>query len=149
MNSLLEIMHQLAAPPASRYANPPVVMHDTEAEAAAAARLEASQNNGRLYRTGGTSSMEPLIVGQVYVVATPKPYDQLKEGDIMNYKPKWANGGVVIHRGVQKDKDGWIASGDNNPRSESWERIRPDNYLDTVTTIHTYKGAEKTRTPRK
>jgi len=134
-------------PPAERYKdrNPVVVVHETAEDARKAAYSEASGLKGRVYRTVGTPSMEPFITGQVYVVGVPKPYDQLQQGEIANYRPKFANGSIVIHRLIQKDKGGWIGSGDNNRWSESNERIKQDNYLDAVVKIHTYKGAEKTR----
>lgn len=125
--------------------NPAVVMHDSEAAARKAAIAESSERSGKWYRTTGTGSMEPLVAGRVFMAAVPKPYEELKVGEIVNYKPKWANGDTVVHRLVQKDRGGFIASGDNNPRSESEERVKPDNYLNTVVTIHTYKGAEQTR----
>jgi hypothetical protein len=134
-------------PPSEKYKdrNPIVVVHDSEMEALAAAIAESKAIGGQHYKTSGTPSMEPLISGQVYIVSAPKPYDQLQEGEIANYGPKWANGGLVLHRLVSKDKEGWIASGDNNRNSESWEKVKPDNYRDCVVKIHTYKGAEKTR----
>lgn len=133
--------------PKDRYRdrNPVVVVHATEKEAEAAARADAAKLKGISYRSVGTSSMEPLLVGRAFLVGVPKPYEQLQEGEVANYRPKWANGGVVVHRLVQKDKGGWIASGDNNRNSESWERVKADNYLDAIVKIHTYKGAEKTR----
>lgn len=133
--------------PKDRYKdrNPVVVVHGTEREAEAAARAEAASLKGQSYRTSGTPSMEPLILGKVFTVCVPKPYDQLRQGEIANYRAKFASGGLVLHRLVQKDKDGWIGSGDNNRWSESNERIRPDNYVDAIVKIHTYKGAEKTR----
>ena len=137
-------------PPMEKYrdCNPKVVVHATQEEARIAAIDEASKSGGVAYNTSGTSSMEPLIVGKVYVVGTKVPYDQIKEGQVANYRAKWAaekGAGLVLHRLLQKDKDGWIASGDNNSRSENWGRVKPDNYVDVITTIHTYKGAEKTR----
>jgi hypothetical protein len=123
--------------------NPAIVVHPTADDARVAAEAEAKKVGGKLYRTANTGSMRPTISGQSYVVGVKKPYDQIKEGEIGNYMPKWAKGQVVIHRFVQKDKGGWIASGDANKRSESWERVTPENYHDTVTAIHTYVGADK------
>lgn len=149
MKWIFAIMSFLALQsPAEKYKNrnPVVVTHATEAEARDAAMASAKQSGGGFYRTSGTGSMEPLMVGQVFIVNTKKPYDKLMEGDIANYRPAFkADGTMFLHRLVQKDRDGWIASGDNNKRSESWARVKPDNYVDVVTAIHTWKGAEKTR----
>jgi hypothetical protein len=123
--------------------NPPIVVHPTEADARKAADEEAKKVGGKVYRTGGTGSMRPTIVGRPYTVAVKKPYDEIKEGEIGTYRPKWANGQIVVHRFIQKDKDGWIMGGDNNKTYENWERVKPDNYHDTVTAIHTYVGADK------
>ncbi len=133
--------------PKDRYRdrNPVVVVHATEKEAEAAARSDAASLKGTHYRTSGTSSMEPLVLGKVFVVGVPKKYEEVQAGDICNYRAKWANGTPVMHRMVQKDREGWIPSGDSNPRSEPYEKVKPDNYLDCVVKIHSYKGAEKTR----
>lgn len=133
--------------PKDRYKdrNPVVIVHATEQEARSAALADAAKLKGNHYLTSGTGSMEPLLTGRVYVVGVAKPYDQLQQGEIANYRAKFADGGIVVHRLVQKDKGGWIGSGDNNRWSESNERIKPSNYIDTVVRVHTYKGAEKTR----
>lgn len=146
MKWLIFFMFPFLQNPAERYKdrNPAIVVHETEKDAAMAAYEEAKKLNGRYYKTSGTPSMEPLVMGRVYAVGVPKKYEEIQAGDICNYKAKWANG-IVFHRMVQKDKEGWIASGDNNSRSESYEKVKPDNYMDCVVKIHTYKGAEKTR----
>lgn len=147
MQWLLLTMLPFLQSPAEKYKdrNPAVVVHETAADARKAAIAEAVAIGGKHYQTSGTPSMEPLCVGKVFLVAAPKKYEELQQGEIANYRPKWANGGIVVHRLVQKDKGGWIASGDNNRNSENWERVKADNYLDAVVKIHTYKGAEKTR----
>jgi len=147
--ALIALVILMASPfqhPMDRYKdrNPVVVMHGTEREAEAAARADAAKLNGRAYRASGTPSMEPLVVGQVYIVGAPKKYEEIQAGDICNYNARWAQG-IVCHRMVQKDREGWIPSGDNNSRSEPFEKVKPDNYLDCVVKIHTYQGAEKTR----
>lgn len=50
---------------------------------------------------------------------------------------------IVTHRLVQKDKAGWIASGDSNKHSENFERITPDNYFGTVLKIYTHPKSER------
>jgi hypothetical protein len=87
--------------------------------------------------------MAPTFDNDDYLVGVAKPYDELKEGDVVNYRPKWNDGKLTCHRLVAKDKDGWIASGDNNGRSENWERVRPENYVDVVVSVHRTKKQPK------
>ena len=37
-----------------------------------------------------------------------------------------------LHRAVLRDRGGWLMSGDNNARSESWDRVTPQTYVGTV-----------------
>lgn len=111
-----------------RYPNPPVMLCSDEAKVIAGAQAAAVGGliAGSVAFTG---SMLPTLQGGDWVVLDPVPHDQLREGDIVTYKAEWnpafAN---VIHRLLEKDGAGWIASGDNNPYSEAGWRITPDNY---------------------
>lgn len=115
---------------------PPVVTfkHDSEAMAEVNAMQEAHNSGGYVSYTTGIS-MEPAIITPCYSVVIPTPWESLQEGDIAIYLPKW-HSGMVIHRCVQKDSGGWIMSGDNNARSESWERMTKDNYFGKLQSVH-------------
>jgi len=100
-------------------------------------------------RIADTHSMEPTLMGGDAAVVQKIPYADLKEGDIITYRPEWVKAKYkpgetvhpVIHRIVQKDKGGWIASGDNNSRSESNERVTEQNYEGKLTRVYRVKKA--------
>lgn len=131
--------------PAERYKdrNPVVVAGKSANEAEQVARANATAKKARIYRILDTGSMYPLIRGGQFVVGEPTPYGELQVGDIINYKPEWNGGKPAIHRIVAKDKGGFLLSGDNNPRTESWMRVTPENYLDRVTTIYDHPESVK------
>lgn len=104
-----------------------------------AAAAHAGRVGGRVFTVAYTGSMKPFLMGGEKVVAVGE-YPAIKRGDVLIYNgrlnPYSTNEQVVIHRAVQHDKDGWIMSGDNNAHTETWSRVRPDNYLGTVVAIY-------------
>lgn len=125
--------------------NPHVITHPDALTANLAAIHEAAAKSGEWYECVGTASMEPLIIGQAYLVAVRVPYADLRVGDVVNYRPEWTGGRLTVHRLVSRDGGGFIASGDNNRWSESYERVTEAKYVDKVITIHSYVGVESTR----
>jgi hypothetical protein len=83
--------------------------------------------------------MQPLIHGKVYVVVRKVPYETITKGDLLVYmgRPNASRRDRIsmLHRTVQHDSGGWLMCGDNNARTESWDRVTPTNYLGTVTMI--------------
>ncbi len=140
LSNLTGCKHDQAA-----YANPTIYRHKTLVEAKLSATAEARDIAGVHYQCIGTASMEPLIVGQAYVVCEWTPFSALKVGDIINYLPAWNYGRLTVHRIVAIDRGGLIMSGDNNRWSESWERVTADNYVNRVVSIHAWDGIENTR----
>ena len=72
-----------------------------------------------------------------WLVEKRVPLWEIKEGDILDYlghpnqsRPDFLK--RTIHRAVQKDRGGWIMSGDNNRYTESWARVNEDNYFGKV-----------------
>ena len=110
-----------------RYPNPPVTF---TASPATTARAYAATLPGAFVNVvSPTGSMRPTLMDHDYVVLSPAPFDTLKLGDIVTYKAGWKPSlASVIHRLVAKDRGGFIASGDNNPRSEPEWRITPASY---------------------
>ena len=126
----------LTVPQAERYAhaNPPV--EEWDGEAMEVAYRDFPNGGYKLFYVLGTGSMEPTLTTDDRLVSVRVPFEELKEGEIVTYKPSWAKDGQVItHRLVQKDKGGWILSGDANKRSESFERMTPEKYLGKVVKI--------------
>jgi len=80
--------------------------------------------------------MVPTIKDNFIIECIKVNFNELKVGDIVNYKPQWNNYKLTCHRLVMKDKYGFIASGDNNMYSESFERITEDNYVNKVIVIY-------------
>lgn len=136
-------MCQAIKPAHEKYHSPEVCIHGTELEAEAHAKEEAARINGKPYRVNPTGSMSPTLDGGDYVVGLGSPLEDASEGDIVNYLPEWNQGKLTIHRLVKKDKDGWIASGDNNRRYENWERVTKKNYVDKIVSIHRAKVEAK------
>lgn len=114
--------------------DPPLHRFATERITQLSAEAHARDVNGLVLRVLDTHSMEPTLHGGDLIVVVRMPYATLKRGQIALYRARWlpADSPSVAHRLVQYDSHGWIASGDNNPRSESSHRVTPDNYLGVV-----------------
>lgn len=97
------------------------------------ALLKAHTSNGQVFRVSYTGSMKPLLQGGEWVV-TAAAYNQIQLGQVLVYKAPY-NQSPIIHRAVQKDKDGWLMSGDSSPISESWFRVTPESYIGTAIAI--------------
>lgn len=124
---------------APKHIDPPTLTYPTELMARLSAEARAKDIGGTVYRVADTHSMEPLLIGRDYIVVAPPsraPYADLKVGQVITYKADWYAKHPVTHRLVQKDKDGWILSGDNNPRSEASWRVTAGTYLGTVDGIY-------------
>jgi hypothetical protein len=97
---------------------------------------------GKLVMTSGTRSMEPLIHGKAYVVVRKMPYEAITKGALLVYmgRPNASKPDRVsmLHRTVDRDAGGWLMRGDNNARTESWDRVTPNNYMGTVEMILEY-----------
>lgn len=133
--------------------DPPVLTAATETEAMLTAMAHAAEKPGsRWWRTYGTSSMEPLIRGVVYLTTDAAPFGELREGEIVIYRAEWAlpSDPPVCHRLIKRDGYGWIVSGDNvrpdidpttgrNRVSEASYRVTPANYLGRVVGIYRWR----------
>ena len=86
-----------------------------------------------------TGSMFPLFpAAPTFIVSKIIPFAEIRPGIVAVYRAKWAPKFPVAHRLVSKDGLGYIASGDANKRSESWERVVPGNFLGEVVGIWTF-----------
>lgn len=122
---------------------PPILPVETHVvdEPFLSAAAHAGRVGGRVFTVSFTGSMKPFLMGGENVVVVGE-YPAIKRGDILIYTGALNPYGpttTIIHRAVQKDKDGWIMSGDNNAQTETWSRVRPDNYLGTVVAIYRKK----------
>jgi hypothetical protein len=97
------------------------------------ALLLAHTSNGQVFKVSYTGSMKPLLQGGEWAV-TVAAYDKIQLGQVLVYKAPY-NQSPIIHRAVQKDKDGWLMSGDSSPISESWFRVTPESYIGTAIAI--------------
>jgi hypothetical protein len=119
--------------------DPPIYTYDSLALAAESARLHAKDINGMVWPPNECcGSMKPLIQEGDILVSLKTDYEKMS-GKVGIYGPKWNNGKPVAHRFVAKDKDGYIASGDANKKSESQERITEHNYIGEVMAIYRVK----------
>lgn len=94
---------------------------------------KAQSANAQVFQVGYTGSMKPLLQGGEWVVVSSN-YNSIQLGQVLVYKAPYHNN-PIIHRAVQKDKDGWIMSGDSSPRSEPWFRVTPETYIGTAIAI--------------
>ena len=119
--------------------NPKKIRCQSREEALQLGKSVAGKTGANLLVTSGTKSMEPLIHGRSYVVVQPRPYHSISKGDLLVYqgRPDASKQERVcmLHRAVLQDKGGWLMSGDSNRWTESWDRVTPDTYQGTVTTI--------------
>jgi signal peptidase I len=128
---------------------PPTVRTATRVEAHLSALDEANSLQGRgcTYYVLNTRSMEPALWGGDYIVVESVPYSQLQRGDIIAYWADWLPGNVpVTHRLVEKDRGGWILSGDNNRHSESYSRVTEANYIGKL--VRVYRPSDSTKEPK-
>ena len=106
-----------------------------------AAGAHAGRVGGRVFTVSYTGSMKPFLMGGECVVVVAS-YPEIRKGDVLIYNGElnpFAKAQTIIHRAVQKDSGGWIMSGDANAHTETWSRVRPDNYLGTVVAIYQKK----------
>ena len=104
----------------------------------AAAAAHAGRVGGRVFTVSFTGSMKPLLQGGEKVVAVGE-FPAVKKGDVLFYDGElnpYAQPITLIHRAVDRDKGGWIMSGDNNANTETWSRVTANNYRGTVIAIY-------------
>jgi hypothetical protein len=121
--------------------SPPLYAYDTPALVRESARLHARDAGGYV---GGPiaccGSMKPVIQDGDYLVIAPTPFADALLGKIAAYAPAWNKGRLVAHRFVSGNaKGGFIASGDNNPRSEAFEPVTAATYRGEVIAIYRLK----------
>ena len=97
----------------------------------------------------GTGSMAPFIppalpgrdplatVVALAVIDSAANFDGITTGALVIYAPRWASGNVM-HQAAMRDGGGWIMSGLNNERSETWERVTPATYVGTVARVYVW-----------
>lgn len=124
----------------AEHRDPPIIVSATPRAAQLAADLQAKEATGRwVSQINCCGSMKPLIQDGDWVVIEPAPFTDDLLGRVCLYRrpkddPKF---GGIVHRYVSGDiKDGFIASGDANARSESWAPVRADRHVGVVIAIH-------------
>jgi hypothetical protein len=84
--------------------------------------------------------MLPLIRPGDYLVIAPTAFSDALLGKVVVYAPAWNKGGLVAHRAVSGTaRGGFIASGDNNARSEPREPVTAATYRGEVVGIYRLK----------
>lgn len=117
--------------------DPPVYTFANDKITAESARLHAKDADGWVTTITCCGSMKPLIQDGDRVVIVATPYGDRLKGRVAVYAPAWAKGGRVAHRLVAGSAaEGFIASGDNNARSEPQERVTAANYLGEIVAIY-------------
>lgn len=124
--------------PYAVHINPPVfVCSSFEDAQARAIKLAVTDESPCVWReVTPTGSMVPLIpAAKCFVVSRRIPFSQIRLGTVNTYWPDFRLGENFCHRFVAKDSLGYLASGDANPRTESWGRVTPANYEGEVIAI--------------
>ena len=123
----------------AKHIDPPVYVYADAKVAEFSAKAHAKENPAVLtvHQNVCCGSMRPTIQqGDWLVVENSKFGDHLL-GKCAVYKPAWNNNQPVLHRLVSGNaQDGFIASGDNNPKSEASERVTSANYVGEVVAIY-------------
>ena len=120
-----------------KHVDPRLYVYDNEKVAQESARLEALDKNGWVTKNVCCGSMRPLIQVDDLLVVVPSSFGDHLKGKVAVYKAEWNDNKPVMHRLVSGNaKDGFIASGDNNARSEAAERVRADNFVGEVVSIY-------------
>lgn len=118
--------------------DPPLYTYDSAALVQESARLQARDVGG--WVTGPNvccGSMLPLIRAGDFLVVRPSVFSGTLTGRVVVYAPKWNAGRYVVHRLVSGDaRAGFIASGDNNARSEAFELVTAATYVGEVVGIY-------------
>lgn len=112
--------------------DPSVHVHADTQAAQQAMIASAARIDGFFYKADPTGSMEPLIHGGDYLVIAYTPFAELQVGQVVVLKYNEAR---VVHRIEAQIGDGWITSGDSNPRIDR-EVMTRDHYIGTVVEIH-------------
>ena len=100
------------------------------------------------YEVVGTGSMAPYIpaapkgadpLKTVVALAKPVslPFKAIRKGDLVVYRPKWANG-LVVHQAAQETASGWIMSGLGNKQSESFEPITEKEFVALIGAVYVW-----------
>jgi hypothetical protein len=133
--SLLGILLTLVGCGYAKHKDPKVYYESSAAAARMAAELHARDIGASVYQNQCCGSMEPLIFAGDWIVAKAETYNDELLGKAVSYRR--ANGQLILHRLVSGNaKNGFIASGDNNKRSEPDERVDRNNYLETCVAIY-------------
>lgn len=127
---------------APKHTDPSISGPYTESAALIAARQDAIATDGLFYYVTCCGSMLPLIKDGDYVLVRRVPLTDVLIGRVIAYRPKWRNGGVVIHRIVGTIGNGYLGEGDarrasNGPITpETSEPITDATFIGEVVTIY-------------
>lgn len=119
---------------------PPWVVCVDDNEAALQAIAAAGRTGGSFIGVLGTGSMAPYIPAApagidprtmvaAWVVTEPRAtFADIRPGNLVIYEYELEPGSRYIHGAAQLTRSGWIMSGLNNERSESWARVTERNF---------------------
>lgn len=118
--------------------DPAVYTYDSAVVMLESARLHARDVKGWVVGPiACCDSMKPLVVNGDYFVVKPSAFDDSLLGKVCVYYPEWNKRQPVAHRLVSGNaRSGFIASGDNTSRSESFEPVIASTYTGEVVGIY-------------
>ena len=78
---------------------------------------------------------DPMFTIVAYAKPSNRPFEAIRKGDLVVYRPSWAKG-LVIHQAAQKQGNKWIMSGLNNSQSESFEPVGADQFVCIIEKVY-------------
>ena len=122
----------------AKHRDPALYYESSSTAQTLAAQLRAREVGGYAAGPiGTTNSMLPTIRAGDWLVVAPTAFTDDLLGRICIYAPKWHPQGTVAHRFAAGNAiGGFIPSGDNNARSESFELVTSITYRGEVVAIY-------------
>ncbi len=115
----------------------PLHLVGNSSQAMADAQNEAARVGGYYTQSLCCGSMAPAIQTSDFLVIKKTAWGDGLIGKAVVYTPHWNGGSPVLHRLVSGNaKDGFVASGDNNPLSEANELVTESKYKGEVVAIY-------------
>ena len=118
----------------AKHKDPAIYRESSATAAQIASQLHATEIGGNVHQNQCCGSMEPLVFKGDWIVTKAEPFTDELLGKVVTYHRE--NGKLWMHRLASGNaKDGFIASGDNNARSEPDERVTSTSYQETCVAI--------------
>lgn len=111
---------------------------DAQVQAGAGAIAVLGTGSLAPYLPHASPGLDPLKTVVAFAVIDPAAtFDSIRAGTLCIYSADWTKF-RVMHQASSQDARGWIGSGLNNARSESFARITPQNFVGIVARVYVW-----------